>query len=301
MRHLATSICVGLLLPCFGAAQASWDASITAGKAALESRQYGLAEQRFHEALTAASQFGEKDARFSASLLFLAQASDAQSKQDQAEAFARRAAEAMEKSLKAYKPAKAEDQYQETSVASVFFDRVGDLFAAHHKYPEAETFYRRVIELRSAAAEDNPRPRNNEDFLRFFVQVAENTSAALATAQEKLANLCFTEHKYDEAARIYRQAVAIREGQGQPKPFLARSVSNLATCYAAQGKYDQGEPLYRRALALFEEANWKEKPESLQAMQLYALLLRKTGREEEAKAMLANAAAIARQPGPSAK
>jgi tetratricopeptide (TPR) repeat protein len=224
-------------------------------------RQYSEAEKSFREALTLAEKFGEKDARFAGSLMFLAQACDAQAKAGEAEALAGRAVESMNKALKAYKPKKAEQQFDQINAASALFDKAADIFASHQKYPEAEGLYQRVVQIRENAAKNNPTPKNNEDFFRFMVQVTSDAQGALAGAQEKLGNLYFTEHKFPEAAVTFEKAQKIRETDTRTdKRVLAQTITNLATSYAAQDKYIQAEPLYQRALKLFEEANWAEKP-----------------------------------------
>lgn len=270
-----------------------------AGKDAMAKRQYSEAEKSFREALTVAQKFGEKDARFSGSLLFLAQACDAQAKTDEAEALAGRAVDSMNKALKAYKPKKAEQQFDQIDAASALFDKAADIFASHQKYPDAEGLYQRVVQIRESAAKNNPSPKNNEDFFRFMIQVTSDAQGALAGAQEKLGNLYFTEHKFPEAVARYENAQKIRETDTRTdKRVLAQTITNLATSYAAQEKYSQAEPLYQRALKLFEEANWGQKPETASTMQLYALMLKKTGRDEEATAMLEKASTIRKKLGP---
>ncbi|HEU4414090.1 MAG TPA: tetratricopeptide repeat protein [Candidatus Angelobacter sp.] len=159
---------------------------------------------------------------------------------------------------------------------------------------------------------------------------SENEGKLMDT-QEKLARLYFTEHKFQEAAATYEKVRSMRERFVEPAPDeseetwkqylakhklpeeiaavertkqlraqlkqtgqhdLALTLSNLASCYAAQANYDKARPLYQRALALFEQANGMEKPEAISTMQLYALLLKKTGREADANAMLEKASAI---------
>jgi tetratricopeptide (TPR) repeat protein len=276
----------------------AWEASIQAGKEAMAKLQYPAAEKAFREALSAAERFGEKDERAPATLLFLAQACDAQSKRDEAEGLARHAAEAMEKALKAHKPKKAEQQFEQVDVASALFDKAADIFASHQKYPDAEGLYKRVVLIRESATKNNPTPKNNEDIFRFMIQVTSDAQGALASAQEKLGNLYFTERKFPEAAATYEKAQKIREADTRTdKRVLAQTLTNLATSYAAQDKYTQAEPLYQRALKLFEEANWMEKTETASTMQLYALTLKKMGRDEEAKAMLEKTAAIRKKLG----
>lgn len=276
----------------------AWETSIDAGKDAMAKKQYAEAEKSFREALTVAQKFGEKDARFSGSLLFLAQACDAQAKTDEAQALAGRAVESMDNALKAYKPKKTEQQLEQIDAASALFDKAADIFASHQKYPEAEGLYQRVVQIRESAAEQNPHPKNNEDFLRFLGQALSDVQGKLASAQEKLGNLYFTEHKFPEAAATYEKAQKIREADTKTdKRVLAQTITNMATSYAAQDKYSQAEPLYQRALKLFEEANWAEKTETLRTMQLYALMLKNSGRQDEARAMLEKVAAIRKKLG----
>jgi len=299
MKQRTSGPLLMLIFVCLSAlGQTSWEAPIDAGKDAMAKRQYGEAEKSFREALAVAQKFGEKDARFSGSLLYLAQACDAQDKKEEAEALAGRAGQAMESALRAYHPKRADDQFQQAEVSSHLFDKTGDIFASHHKYPEAETLYKRVIQIREAVAAEKKKPHDNEDFFRFMLQVGTDAQGKLADAQEKLGNLYFTEQKFPEAAEIYEKAQKIREANTKTdKRVLAQTLTNLATSYAAQEKYSQAEPPYQRALKLFEEANWAEKPETASTMQLYALTLKKMGRDEEAKAMLEKVAAIRRKLG----
>ena len=276
----------------------AWDVPIQAGKDAMAKKQYVEAEKAFRDSLAVAEKFGEKDARFAGSLLYLAQACDAQAKTDEAEELARRAVDSMNKALKAYKPKKAEQQFEQAEVASSLFDKAGDILASHKKYPDAEMLYERVVQIRESAAEENHNPKNNEDFFRFMIQATSDPQGQLAKAQEKLGSLYFTEHKFAEAAATYKKAQSVREADPKHDPrVLAQTITNLATCYAAQAKYDQAEPLYQQALKLFAAANWTEKPENLSTMQLYALMLKNSGRQEEARAMLDKAAAIQKKLG----
>jgi tetratricopeptide (TPR) repeat protein len=285
---------MALILACLSmrGQDSNWDALIKAGKTAMEKRQYAEAERDFRDALAAAEKYGEKDARFAGALLFLAQACDAQSKRDEAEVFAKRASDAMEKAVKNVKLKKAEEQFLQADVACATFDKAADIFAAHQKYADAESLYSRVIKIRADMAVEKQTPQNNEDYFRWLIQITKGAKTKLALANETLGNLYFIEHKYPEAAAVYAEAVRIRQSdQGTDQPGLAQALTNLATSYAAQGKYDQAEPPYQRALAVFERARW-EKPETITTLQMYALMLKKAGRDEEAKAMVEKAAAI---------
>ncbi|HEY2169009.1 MAG TPA: tetratricopeptide repeat protein [Candidatus Angelobacter sp.] len=276
----------------------AWEASIQAGQEAMAKRQYSEAEKAFREALSAAERFGEKDARFSGTLLLLAQACDAQDKKEEAEALAGRAAEAMDKALKAHHPKQIEQQLQQADAASALFEKTGAIFASHQKHLEAESLYKKVVQIRENITRENPEPKNNEDFLRILGQTLADSRGKLAEANEKLGKLYFSENKLPEATATFEKAQKIREANpASDKRVLAQAITNVATCYAAQAKYERAEPLYLRALTLFEQANWTEKPETLETMRLYALLLKKTGRDAEANAMLEKVAAIRKKLG----
>jgi hypothetical protein len=280
----------------------AWEASIQAGHEAMAKRQYPEAEKAFREALFTAEKFGEGDARFSGTLLLLAQACDGQSRKDEAEALARRAVDDMDKVLKAYRPKRADDQLDQADASSYLFDKTGDIFASHHKYPEAEMLYKRVIQIRERSAEKKKKPHDNEDIFRFWLQVGTDAQGKLAEAHEKLGDFYLSENKFPDAAATYEIAQKIREANPDTdKRALSVTFSNLATSYAAQAKYAQAEPLYQRSLALLEQANWMEKPEAVRTMQNYALLLKKTGREEEARSMAEKAAALSRKIGQTAQ
>jgi tetratricopeptide (TPR) repeat protein len=275
-----------------------WDDRIAAGQAAMAKGQYAEAEKAFAESLRAAEKLGEKDARFAGSLLRLAEACNAQSKREEAEDFARRSAAAMDKALKALKPKNSTEDSYALDVASASFDKAGDIFASHQKYTDAEELYKRVIAIREGNATEKHTIQDNEDALRLMYQKMAGTQNKLAAADEKLAKLYFSEHKMPEAATLFEKVAQIQEGDknGAKKP-LAITLGNLAACHAVQGNYTQAELLYQRAIALFEQSDWMDKPETAFTMRNYALLLKKTGREEEATAMMERSEAIRKKVG----
>jgi hypothetical protein len=300
MRNGATR-CLGVFiligLNSWGQARV-WDERIAAGQDAMTKGQYAEAEKAFAESLRAAEKLGEKDARFAGSLLRLAEACNSQHKLDEAEDFARRSAAAMDKSLQAFKPKNSTEDVQALAVAAALFDKAGDIFASHQKYPGAEELYKRLIAVREANVKEKHTGQANEDALRFMYQQMSGAQNKLAEANEKLAKLYFTEQKMPEAATLFEKSVQIREGdKNGPKQPLALTLANLAACRAAQADYARAEPVYQRAIALFEQSDWLQKPETTITMRNYALLLRKTGREEEGAAMLERAQAIRKKLG----
>ena len=287
------------------AQEKDWYSAMNAGKAAMEKHECAEAQRHFQDADSVAGglKHGEKYAQFSAAMLLVAQACNAQGKRDepQAEMLAQRAADGMDKALHAYDANSTVEQFHRLGLVAVLFDQVGDIFAAHQKPLEAEKFYQRVIKALSGAVEAHAallhemesarKADGNEEMFRFLVLALVNPRDKLAAADEKLARLYFGAHKFADAGAAYEAALKINENAADQHNFVM-DLSNLATCYAAQAQYDKAEPLYQRALELFEKANWMEKPEAISTMQLYALLLKKTGREDKAKAMLEQAAGL---------
>jgi tetratricopeptide (TPR) repeat protein len=275
-----------------------WDERIAAGQAAMAKAQYAEAEQAFTESLRAAEKIGEKDARFAGSLLRLAEACNAQSKADEAEGFARRSAAAMDTALKALKPKNSTQEIQAASIAAELFDKAGDIFASHKKYSEAEQLYTRLIAVREENTREKHTRDSNEDMLRIMAQQMSGAQNKLADANEKLAKLYFVEQKMPEAAPLFEKAVHLRESdKNGPKQPLAMTLANLAACYGAQGDSARAEPAYERAISVFEQAGWLERPETTVTMRNYALLLKKTGRDEAAAAMMDRAQAIRKKLG----
>ena len=74
-------------------------------------------------------------------------------------------------------------------------------------------------------------------------------------------------------------------------PEVMRAVERSAELYA-QGRYAEAEPLYKRSLAIWEGALGPEHPNVATALENYSVLLRETGRYDEATEMEARAAAI---------
>ena len=66
----------------------------------------------------------------------------------------------------------------------------------------------------------------------------------------------------------------------------------LGVIYQAQGNYAAAAPLYRRSLAILERALGPEHPDVAQSLENYAVMLRETGRADEAAEMEARAKAI---------
>jgi CHAT domain-containing protein len=101
------------------------------------------------------------------------------------------------------------------------------------------------------------------------------------------------EGKYAEAEPLSRQGLAAAEkvlGPERPDhPALTVGLIGLAELLRETGRYKEAEPLYRRALANNEKFLGPDHPDVATVSMLYAKMLRATGRDDEALALLKRA------------
>lgn len=283
-----------LLVTAAFAQDADWSRLHSAGNAAMAKHQYSEAESFYREALNIAEKHWKRDARISTSLIRLAESCNAQSKKDDAESLAHRSVASFEEAVKAHKPKNASDELQQAEISAALLDKSGDIFTTNHNYADAETAYQNVIATREKfASETKPAKPGNEDFFRFLAQASTSAQMKIAEADDKLANLYRSEHKFTEAETLYRESEVIREKQYGSDHFeTALSLNNLATCYSQDRKYELAEPLYKRVVLILEHSRYKEEPPMATVLENYALLLKRTAREAGAKDMFARASEI---------
>jgi len=82
---------------------------------------------------------------------------------------------------------------------------------------------------------------------------------------------------------------------------VATRLNNLAMLYYHQGKYTEAEPFLMRALAIDEKALGPDHPDAAATARNLATLLRKLGRESEAKGYEEQAARIRAKTRPQPK
>jgi tetratricopeptide (TPR) repeat protein len=284
--------CVLLMSATFAFGQdTDWDHHIADGDAAMAKKQYPQAEESYRQALSFAESHWKKDARISGALIKLAESCNAQGKKEDAEVFANRAVATLSEAGKAHKPKDASEEYLQKEVFVSTVEKAGDIFSANQNYATAEKMYLQAIKIREDyATEKWPSKPDNEDFFRFMAQSLGNAQAKIADSEDKLGRLYVREGKLPDALRQYQKSEAIREKQfGPDRPPVAQSLSNIAMCYALQGEYDRAEPLYKRVIVILEHNNFYEKQEMAVALENYSLVLRKTGRDVEAKTTLERA------------
>src|SRR5262245_44198287 len=66
--------------------------------------------------------------------------------------------------------------------------------------------------------------------------------------------------RYDRAARLYREALALAERHGADDRWWATTYTGLALTYSRLAKYVEAELLHRRALEIYEKAQHLEQP-----------------------------------------
>jgi tetratricopeptide (TPR) repeat protein len=103
---------------------------------------------------------------------------------------------------------------------------------------------------------------------------AETTASLNAQAER-----CEQQGNYEEAARLYRRVLTMRQQQlGNMHPDTAHSLRSLATVYMALAKYKEAEPALKRAMLVGEHVFGHHHPFTEAARKDYAALLRKMGR-----------------------
>src|SRR5262245_14738629 len=106
-----------------------------------------------------------------------------------------------------------------------------------------------------------------------------DTSATLGD----LAKRFQTKGRYELAEKYYRQALTIAEnGWGADHLFIVPHLDKVATYLMSREKYTDAEPLLQRSLAIKEKVLTQTHPDVADALEKYAELLRKTGRDTEA-------------------
>ena len=157
------------------------------------------------------------------------------------------------------------------------FDNLADVYRGQSRNTEAETFYRRALEIRTRAlGPDHPR---------------------LAVSLANLASFYSDQGSYTDAEPLYWRAAAISEETFGPNhQDVAASVAGLAALYHYQDQYADAEPLYQQALNVLEATVGPEDIRVAEVLEGYAEMLRKIDRAGEAEAMEARARSIRPEP-----
>jgi tetratricopeptide (TPR) repeat protein len=286
--------CAFLLGGTFHGQDTDWERSQDAGDAAMASRDYARAETSYREALASAEKRLKKDARISALLWKLAGSCNAQGKHEEAESLAKRSSVSMDEALNAHKPKNASDEYMQVNVSTALFDKLGDLFAENQRYQDAENMYEKSLKgWQEYVVKPAPTKPDNEDFYRFVIRNQDNTPEKFVAAAVKLATLYQKEGKSKEAIALYRElGKTVEKLYEQNDTRLAPSLTNIAVSQFRLGDYEGAEPLFKQVVDILGSSKYKDSPDMAKALENYAALLKKTGREDAAKPFLDRAGVI---------
>jgi tetratricopeptide (TPR) repeat protein len=139
--------------------------------------------------------------------------------------------------------------------------------------------------------------QKNEDAFRFLLQVQENAPAKYIGAGMKLATLYRKEGKIKEAEALYRELAASAEKLYERNDV--RGVPSLNSVAAAEfqlGDYVDAEPLLKRVIDALASSKYKDSSDMASALENYAVLLKKTGREDAARPFVEKATLIRANP-----
>ncbi len=149
--------------------------------------------------------------------------------------------------------------------AAVYIN-LGRAYARQSRWSEAEAAFRRGLEI--------------------WERDLGSAHPAVAEALNGFAELRYLERRYTEGEAFLERALAIwKASLGGSHPAVALALSNLASFYIAEGRYAEAEPLLKRALAIREAALGPEHPAVKRTLEIYAGLLRKTNRIDEATSL----------------
>lgn len=108
-------------------------------------------------------------------------------------------------------------------------------------------------------------------------------NVAVADALTKLADLYCRKKMYKEMEPLLIEALKIREDAlGDEHATVSTELKNLARVYMAQERFTVAEPLIKRAISIRTKSYGRNHRRTLDALDLYISLLRKTGRHEKA-------------------
>ena len=288
------AFCAFLLVTTFSGQDTDWDRSIGAGDSATAKQHYAEAETAYREALAIAEKRWKKDARISASLGKLAESCNAQGKHEEAESLAKRSSVSMDEAMNAHKPKNASDEYLQVNVSATLFDRLGDLFAENQHYQDAESMYGKALkQWQQYVFKSPPAKPQNEDFFRFMIQKQEDTPQKFIGAGMKLASVYQKDGKSQEALALYRQlGTATEKLYKQDDLQSVPSLTSIAASEFRLGDYEGAEPLLSRVIDILGSSKYKDSLDMASALQNYAALLKKMGRDDAAKPYLDRAALI---------
>lgn len=306
---------------------AAWESHSLAGIKAHEELRFGDAEREFRDALREAEAMAPHDWRLIVSLDNLGDAVRALQRTEEAEVFYREAVAAAEAlrggdDLLILEPLKIlgwfyQRQHRYDDAARVYergmlltgrafggdhpkvvlyLSALAELARLQGRYREGEGLIRRALTIVQPARDDlGPGLAAVFLDLAWFLQVTGREAAAEAVTQEAVRIL---RKAPPEAEELVRKALDVREGAlGADHPSVAILLDHLALVFEAQGRFDKAVALRQRALRITGDAFGEGHLNLVPSLRGYAGLLRRMGRETDARLLEARAAAITARAG----
>lgn len=294
-------------------AQSSYEADLAAGMKAYNAGDFAGAEKAFKRALKDVEAVSHTDARVGQLLVNLATVKMAQGVEKEVEPLLRRAIGVFELSLGPDHPDLATAN---ENLGMFYYDQL--LAKAGTTRSDFRQHYSAISRISSAsssnvgllpssgagatatgelarahqrAAKEDPLVLYSgkaETHLKKSLAIRENyfgaSSAELLGSLRGLAELYVVLRRTQEAESVLRRALEIRSSLGGDDDADSATLTNmLASVHRNNKDYAQAEPLYLRAIAIQEKVLGPAHADLAPTLQAYALLLRETGRKDQAK------------------
>ncbi|MGB3292273.1 MAG: tetratricopeptide repeat protein [Phormidesmis sp.] len=121
----------------------------------------------------------------------------------------------------------------------------------------------------------------------------EGQPLGIATHLDTLAQLYYSQGRYDKAEPLFRKTLEISKTElGDRHPSTATSLNNLALLYKSQGRYGEAEPLYVEALEISKTELGDHHPSTATSLDNLAGLYKSQGRYGEAEPLYVEALKI---------
>ena len=150
--------------------------------------------------------------------------------------------------------------------------------------PEMHSHILRTIASFAARLTDQGKHEEAESLRRQVYTVLGKEHLDTSMGTDDLATILFHEKRYEEAERLYRHTLTVRETLlGKEHPDTLASMSSLAETLRVRDKIEEAEQMYRKTMMLSETLLGKDYPDTLTSMAGLALVLTEQGKYEEAE------------------
>ncbi|MBI2819214.1 MAG: tetratricopeptide repeat protein [Acidobacteria bacterium] len=147
----------------------------------------------------------------------------------------------------------------------------------------------RAMYEKTARRQDESLPPEKKD----AASAGPSKPAVNITSLHKLAVAYHTQKRYEEAERLYQEALVAMTATVAPSdPEFAQLLNNIGRLYFEQMRYKEAEPLYSHSLALVEESLGRDHPKVARRLVNLADLYFAIGKHSEADAYYRRAVSI---------